>query len=73
MGASFDQVMQKRNARMQRQLDKADAEENENEDKEVNIEALIRGDNLNQQTQMIDTESDESVVHDSEQEDDANI
>ena len=72
MGASFDQVMQKRNARMQRQLDKADAEENEN-DKEDNIEALIRGDNLNQQTQMIDTESDESVVHDSEQEDDANI
>ena len=25
MGASFDQVMQKRNARLQRQLDKADA------------------------------------------------
>ena len=43
---------------MQRKIDKADrAAEGESE----NIDALIRGDDLNKQAQMLDTDSDEIV------------
>ena len=68
MGASFSQVFKKRNLKIQKKLDKvdrADQDQDEEADEET-IEALIRGDNLNKQTEALESETDDSVVHDSE-------
>ena len=62
MGKSFGQVLKKNNQKLQRKIDKADrAAEGESE----NLESLIRGDDLNKQAQMMDTDSEDIVDGDS--------
>ena len=64
MGDSFSQVYMKSNVRLQRKLEKADKEANKGTAESTSpeaIEALIRGDEINQQTNFVEeTESDES-------------
>jgi len=64
MGTSFTQVYKKINLRLQRKLDKADKDAekkgaNEAAAQPDATEALIRGNNFDQQTDIMETDSDE--------------
>lgn len=61
MGQSFGQVFKKNSLKLQRKLEKADREAEGKQNDAEHLEALIRGDNMNQQAQMMDSDSDDAV------------
>lgn len=59
MGKSFGHILKKNNQKLQRKLDKADKEAEGESNNVEHLEALIRGDNMNKQATMVDSETDE--------------